>query len=293
MSELTRGILQDADRRDWKLHHYGLATNRWELLSARNYWITGAGTGYGRAIAIALAAAGARVFLTGRREEMLHDAIAEARALGASADRCHAVPADVTDPGQVDQACLVIHKRCTALQGMVHCAAAPQRTAMPWPLLQESADYWDDIMRINVKGPWLISRTMLPYMVRGGEVRALFLTSAAGWGFAPGYGHYCISKSALNNFAAALAEECRTRFPDSDIQINALDPGEARTEMNSGATQSPDAVCCMTLTLLSQPAGGPNGKFFCRDGRHLAFCNSLPYGIPLIKADGMTKSGQA
>ena len=67
-----------------------------------------------------------------------------------------------------------------------------------------------------------------------------------------------------------------------DIQMNALIPGEARTEMNRGSTQSPYKVVSMALILLSHPRGGPNGRFFHRDGRHFGLGYTLPYDKPLI-----------
>jgi len=65
------------------------------------------------------------------------------------------------------------------------------------------------------------------------------------------------------------------------VQINVLDPGEARTEMNQGSTNSPFAAVPMALLLLSHPKGGPNGKFFHRNGRHLAFAYSDAYDSDL------------
>ena len=63
-----------------------------------------------------------------------------------------------------------------------------------------------------------------------------------------------------------------------------LVPGEARTEMNAGSTASPYAAVGMTLTLLSHPPGGPNGGFFHRDGRHLAFAYSPPFAADLLES---------
>ena len=72
-----------------------------------------------------------------------------------------------------------------------------------------------------------------------------------------GFGPYNVSKSAVNTLGASLAAECTLRYPDKDIQVNVLVPGEARTEMNQGSTESPYAVVSMVLVLLSHPPGGP------------------------------------
>ena len=59
-------------------------------------------------------------------------------------------------------------------------------------------------------------------------------------------------------------------------------PGEARSEMNQGSEVSPYTAVAMTLALLSHPRGGPNGRFFARDGRHLEFAYAKPWDRPLI-----------
>lgn len=139
------------------------------------------------------------------------------------------------------------------------------------------------MFHVNVTAPWELSKIALPHMVKGGEIRILFLTSAAAWGFAAGFGQYNITKAALNSLGASLAEECIARYPKLDVQINVLDPGEAHTEMNQGSSTSPYSLASMALLLLSHPKGGPNGKFFHRDGRHLQFGYSRPYEKALIR----------
>jgi len=277
----TPGIVQDPDPRYWRTHMYGLPLDRWEYLRDRSYWITGAGTGFGWAITAALASAGSQIFLTGRREDKLRQAIGNLVSLGIPTNSCQIVAADITDPRAVERASAFIREHCRCLHGLVNNAAIPQRIEYQYPLHEESVEFWDEIMRVNVRAPWFVTKTALPVMLKAGEVRVLFITSAAGWSFASGYGQYNITKAALNSLAACFAEECRTAFPDVDIQINALDPGQARTEMNPGSTRSPFTAACMALLILSHPRNGPNGKFFSHDGGHLEFCNAAAYGKPL------------
>jgi NAD(P)-dependent dehydrogenase (short-subunit alcohol dehydrogenase family) len=119
-------------------------------------------------------------------------------------------------------------------------------------------------------------------MAKGGAVRVLFLSSEAGWAFTPGFGPYNVSKAALNNLGASMAAECAASYPNADIQMNILVPGEARTEMNQGSSESPYAITNIALILLSHPKGGPNGKFFHKDGKHMQFTYSLPYEKSLL-----------
>jgi NAD(P)-dependent dehydrogenase (short-subunit alcohol dehydrogenase family) len=279
---ITR-VLQDIDPAKWDEHLYGLTPERWARLRGRSYWITGAGTGYGRCIACALASAEAQVFLTGRRVEKLQESIEEIAALNISTDNCYTVEADLTNYDEVTQACERVKSLCSSLSGLVNNAAMPTEPGSREPLQNGSLEYWNRMMATNVTAAWLLTRMMFPYMLLDGNVRVLFISSEAGWANdTPGNGMYKVSKAALNGLGRAAACEYAHTFPDKDIQMNVLVPGEARTEMNRGSARSPYAVVSMALVLLSHPEGGPNGRYFHCDGRHLNFGNAPPYDKPLI-----------
>jgi 3-oxoacyl-[acyl-carrier protein] reductase len=278
----TRGILQNLNPASWREHRFGLPQARWERLKGKSFWITGAGTGYGRSIALALAAAGARVFISGRRIEKLHETVAEGEVLGIDVSRCVSVPVDIRSDGDLARAVVSIQQVTPRLYGLVNCAALPQTAGTAFPLIGQSAAAWTDLLTTNVTGSWLTSKAALPLLSNGEGFRILFLSSLAGWASTPGFGPYNVSKSALNTLGVSLAAECAAKYPGKDIQINVVVPGEARTEMNQGSTESPYAVVSMVLVLLSHPPGGPNGFFFNRDGRHLAFAFTQEYPQPLL-----------
>jgi 3-oxoacyl-[acyl-carrier protein] reductase len=278
----TPGILQHVDPLLWREHRFGLPPARWNRLEGRAFWITGAGTGYGRAIALALAAAGAKVFLTGRREEKLQETLDEGDSLGIDVGRCIPVVADVSLEPDLVRAAAVISQHASCLDGLVNNAALPQPDAGAYPLADQSLAVWSDLFTTNVTAQWLTSRVALPLMAKGDGIRVVFMSSEAAWADTPGFGPYNISKSAVNTLSASLAAECRSHFPAYDVQINVLVPGEARTEMNRGSKISPYSVVSMILTLLSHPQGGPNGCLFHRDGRHLTFGYSNAYTQNLL-----------
>jgi 3-oxoacyl-[acyl-carrier protein] reductase len=278
----TPGILQNAHPASWRDHRFGLPQARWERLKGRSFWITGAGTGYGRCIALALAAAGARVFISGRRIEKLRETMDEGAALGIDISRCISVPVDIRSEGDLARAVRNIQHVTTNLYGLVNSAALPQPTGTAFPLTDQSVDSWTDLLATNVTGQWLTCKAAMPLFSNGDGFRILFLSSFAGWASTPGFGTYNISKSAVNTLGASFAAECAARYPGKDIQINVLVPGEARTEMNQGSTESPYAVVSMVLILLSHPPGGPNGYFFNRDGQHLAFAYTKKFPQPLL-----------
>jgi len=273
----THGILQHAEPDSWRDHRFGLSKPRWDRLKGRAFWVTGAGTGYGRAIALALAAAGAQAFITGRRIAKLEETKAEGRALGIDVELCHPVVADITSEAELAGAIESIARHTGQLSGLINSAALPQPDAGGYPLSELSSERWTELIQTNVTAQWLTAKAALPLLTSGDETRVLFLTSEAGWADTPGFGPYNISKSAVNTLGVSLAAECKARFPEKDIQINVLVPGEARTEMNQGSEISPYSVVSMVLALLSHPAGGPTGHFFHRDGRHLTFGYSPSY----------------
>ncbi len=279
----TSRTLEGADPCRWREHLFGLTPERWKRLDGRAFWITGAGTGYGRSVACALAAAGAQVFLTGRREEKLRETVDEvASLLGAHTVKCHVVPADITLREDIYRASVEVKSLCPSLHGLVHSAALPSKPGSRYTLADDSEEYWEAMMDTNVKAPWLITRTVFPHMLKGGEARVLFITSEAGWADTAGFGMYNVSKAALNSLGQSMAKEYASRYSDTDVQMNVVSPGEAQTEMNQGTNVSPYSVVSIVLLLLSHPLGGPNGRFFCRDGRHIGFCYTRPYRKPLI-----------
>jgi len=212
----------------------------------------------------------------------LRETVDEGAALGIDVRRCIAVPVDIRSEDDLARAVRNIQLVTSSLYGLVNSAALPQPPGTAYPLMDQSVGAWTDLLTTNVTGSWLTCKAAMPLLQNGDGFRLLFLSSFAGWASTPGFGPYNVSKSALNTLGASLAAECVLRYPSKDVQINVLVPGEARTEMNQGSTESPYAVVSMVLVLLSHPPGGPNGFFFNRDGQHLAFAYTQEYPQPLL-----------
>ncbi len=281
---------QDLPPRDWRQHRFGLSKEHWESLRGQAFWVTGAGTGYGRAVSAALAAAGAEVFLSGRRRSVLDESLSTISALGIPVQRCHVVPVDVADVNQVTAAAEAIRGAVLQLHGLVNNAALPQFPG-DWPLADGEPPAWRELMETNVTGSWLVTRAALPLLVKGRSMRVLFVSSEAAWAATSGFGPYNVSKAALNSLSVSFATEIADRFPDRDVQVNVLVPGEAKTEMNQGSTISPFAAVPMALALLAHSPSGPNGRFFHRDGRHLPFGFAEPWGRPVTGTKMASRDG--
>ncbi len=277
-------ILVEPDPSRWREHFYGLPAARWAALEGKSFWVTGAGTGFGRSMACALAAAGCQVILTGRRRKKLAESLTAMEQLEISPARCQIVPVDITDRQQVSEACRLVERLCPRLHGLINNAALPSRPGSASPLQNDPPEQWDRMLATNLTAPWLLTRQVLSHLLASGSPRILFISSEAAWASTPGVGIYNLSKAALNSLGHSLAQELARDHPNLDIQVNVLAAGEARTEMNRASTRSPHAIVGMALALLSHPAGGPNGRFFAMDGRHLGFGHTPPHPSPLLEA---------
>ncbi len=260
-------------------HRFGLAIEKWQRFRGLSALVTGAGTGYGQAIATALAGAGANVILVGRRRGKLEETAQKCREHADDPVDVRICPVDLCDFESQTTMLDQIESEAETPTLLVNSAALPCRpdVSLPLPLFSYDVEEWEALLRTNVTAPWFLSREFVKRFQGRSPIRILNMTSRAGWSSKGSLGPYNVSKAALNNLTMSLAEEARAQFPDADIQINALNPWEARSEMNQGSTTPQEKVLPMALLLLAQPAGGPSGYFFSRDGRHDQFTDTLPY----------------
>ena len=177
----TPGVLQTFDPACWRDHRFGLPHDRWARLKGKSFWIIGAGTGYGRSISLVLAAAGAHVFITGRRIEKLQETLTEGSSLGVNIDRCIPVPADITQESDLACAVETISRYTSRLYGLVNSAGLPQPSAGLYPLTDQSVALWTKLLTTNITGQWLATKAALPLMCKGDGFRVVFLSSEAGW----------------------------------------------------------------------------------------------------------------
>ncbi len=260
---------------------FGLDAGAWGELKGRLFWVTGAGSGIGRALCLALAAAGAGLVLTGRRPDKLAETEHLIRVLGFAPALCLRVPADLTESADIARASARVLAEGGPIHGLISNAAIASLHG-PHPLLDAPVEAWHRMMATNVTASFLLARAVLPAMLAAGSGRILMIGSEAGWAARFPLGDYNVSKAALNSLTANLASEVADAHPGADVQINLLVPGEVRSEMNTGSTTSPLAVCPMALALLAQPHGGPSGRLFHRDGRSLGFGYIEPYSSSAV-----------
>jgi 3-oxoacyl-[acyl-carrier protein] reductase len=184
--------------------------------------VTGAGRGLGHDTAVALSRAGMRVGLLGRTRTTLEETL---RACVQAGTRAVAVPADVTRDDAVRAAVSTVERDLGPVDLLVNNAGLvdPVETE-PWHA--DPGDWWR-VVETNVRGPFLVSRAVVPGMVERGRGRVVNVNSGMGARAVPGYSAYSVSKAALARFTDALAQS----LEGTGVVVLDVSPGLVRTDM--------------------------------------------------------------
>jgi NAD(P)-dependent dehydrogenase (short-subunit alcohol dehydrogenase family) len=180
--------------------------------------VTGAGRGLGLAISRRLAQAGARVWLADIREDWLETAGAALREEGHDVST---VPVDVTDHASVR----AMVKETGPVHGLVNNAARADGVGGK-PVHEIDPAEWDSLMAVNLRGPWLVSREVVPGMIEAGGGRVLNIGSDSALYGSANLAHYITSKGGLAALTRAMARD----LGPYGITVNTLAAGLTTTE---------------------------------------------------------------
>jgi NAD(P)-dependent dehydrogenase (short-subunit alcohol dehydrogenase family) len=183
-------------------------------LEGRVAIVTGGGSGLGFGIACAIIAAGARVAITGRREDTLREAAA---ASGASY-YVHDV---------ADDAAAGFVQRVQEDLGPVSILVNNAGNHLKKPAIDTSDDEFRAVIDTHVTGGFRLSRAVLPGMLRSGKGSILFIASMASFLGIPQVAAYSAAKSALVGLVRSLAAE----VSPGGVRVNAIAPGWIETPM--------------------------------------------------------------
>jgi 3-oxoacyl-[acyl-carrier protein] reductase len=190
-----------------------------QTLNGKVAIVTGGGTGIGRAIAFALASEGVKVAICGRRHEPLAQTAAQ---IEAQAGTALFVPTDVSQAEEVEQLVKITSDSLGPVDILINNAAIGGGKAIH----EVTVDEWDKMMAINVRGPFLMARAVLPLMRQRQQGHIINISSEVAVGHYAGTGVYAVSKHALN----ALAEIMQRENQKFGIQVNTICPGLVATE---------------------------------------------------------------
>ncbi len=187
--------------------------------------ITGGGRGIGKAIAEAYGEAGAKVMITGRREEFLAPTLAELQQRGFD---CRSVVSDVSKPEEVERLVQA------TLDAFGQIGILVNNAGQTWgqPTEEYPLEKWQQILDVNLTGMFLLSQRVGRHMIERGEGgRMLNIASVAGLRAVEGVRTiaYNTSKAGVIAFTRTLARE----WGRHNITINAIAPGVFPTRMTA------------------------------------------------------------
>jgi NAD(P)-dependent dehydrogenase (short-subunit alcohol dehydrogenase family) len=196
-------------------------------LKGQTALITGGGTGLGRAIALAFSRQGANVGLAGRRVEKLQEV---ARVIEQQGGQALAVTCDVTKARDAERAVHETAVRFGQLNILVNNAGALHVSTIE--SIPEGE--WDRVMNVNLKGPFLMSRAVLPELRKAGGGAIVNIGSVLGVIGAKDRAAYCASKGGVTLLTKAMALD----HAHENIRVNCICPAIIETELVRGLFDS-------------------------------------------------------
>lgn len=191
-------------------------------LDGRRALVTGGASGLGLGIARALAGAGADLCLVDLDPEGAR------RALEETGGRGVAVGADVSRFDDVEEAVRAAREHLGGIDILVNNAGIAGE-GEPKLAHETSAEEWSRVLAVNLTGPFLLCRAVLPDMLSRGRGIIINVASAAGLVGLPGRSPYAASKAGLLHLTRTIAAEYASR----GIRANALCPGWIATPMTA------------------------------------------------------------
>ncbi|MET8956098.1 glucose 1-dehydrogenase [Streptomyces sp. NPDC004393] len=192
----------------------------WQF-AGKTAFVTGGGSGIGRASALALAADGALVTVAGRTADTLKETVRLVEAAGGSA---RYVVADVTDEAQIEHAV----QDATAGTGRLDIALNNAGYDGEYQLTKDySSQLLDRMIALNVRGMFLSMKHELRYMTAQGSGTIVNMSSGAGLIGVPGFSGYAATKAA----EIAMTKSSALEVADQGIRINAVCPGLVDTPL--------------------------------------------------------------
>jgi NAD(P)-dependent dehydrogenase (short-subunit alcohol dehydrogenase family) len=212
----------------------------------RTVLVTGAGGGLGRAFALGFASRGHRVAVADIDVDGAEETARLVKDTGAEA---WSGRVDVTDEASTRELAAQVADFGDGTIDVLVNNAAVYGTVTRSPLEDIDPAEWDLVMAVNLKGPWLMTRAVSPYLPDGGRV--VNLSSATVYSGSEHWAHYVASKGGVIALTRVMAKELGRR----GITVNAIAPGFTLTEASRGLLEDAESygVDRGSLRRASQP----------------------------------------
>jgi len=184
-------------------------------------FVTGAGSGIGRATAMLFAAEGARVMAADIRAAGVDETVALISAAGGVANK---VLVDVSQAAQVEAAVAAVIDTYGRLDCAANCAGIRGETT---PLAEYTDEMWAQVLAVNLTGVFNSMRAEVRAMLRSGGGAIVNVASGAAVEPSPGLAAYVASKTAVVGITRTTAGE----YAAAGIRVNAVLPGRTATPM--------------------------------------------------------------
>ena len=191
--------------------------------------ITGAAGGLGRAFALGFAARGYAIAAADIDASGTQETVRLVRQAGAEAA---AFTVDVTDTASTDALAKDAAEFAGGSIAVLINNAAIYATVTRTPFEEIDPDEWDQVMNVNLKGPWMVSRAVSPFL--GAGSRVINLASATVYSGSEQWAHYVASKGGVIALTRVMAKELGRR----EITVNTIAPGFTLTEASLGLMEN-------------------------------------------------------
>jgi NAD(P)-dependent dehydrogenase (short-subunit alcohol dehydrogenase family) len=218
--------------------------------------ITGGGRGIGKAVAMAYAREGAKLALCARTASEVEQAVKEVQALKVE---CKGWSCDVSLEEPVQDLVASVMKVFGRIDVLVNNAGVMTR---PVPIGELEVKKWDYTVAVNLRGPFLVTRAVLPIMIKQKNGSIINVSSSIGRSAYANFIAYATSKWGLEGFTQTLAAEVRSH----NIRANTVEPGYVATKLTGYSGSKPESVTEVFVYLASEESKGVTGKMLSSSG---------------------------